>query len=61
MHEAVTYLTMYSYNFCWRVRTLSVHGDDGRWHPRTPAMAAGLTDPVWSLEEWLRFPAIQSK
>ena len=61
VHEAVTYFTMYSYNFCWPVRTLQVRGSDGRWHPRTPAMAAGLTDHVWSLDEWLHFPAIQSK
>jgi hypothetical protein len=25
------------------------------WHPRTPAMAAGLTDHVWTLREVLRF------
>jgi len=60
-HEAVTYFTMYSYNFCWPVRTLRVRGGDGRWDPRSPAMAAGLTDHVWSLKEWLHFPAIQSK
>ena len=27
--------------------------------PQTPAMAAGLTDHVWSLWEWLTFPAVQ--
>jgi hypothetical protein len=28
--------------------------DSGRrWRPRTPAMAAGLTDHGWTLEEWL--------
>jgi len=26
-----------------------------RWQPRTPAMAAGLTDRVWSLREVLRY------
>jgi len=25
---------------------------------RTPAMAAGLTDHVWSLSEWIRFPVV---
>ena len=25
------------------------------WQPRTPAMAAGLTDHVWTLKEVLRF------
>lgn len=59
VHEAVTYFTMYTYNFCWPVRTLRVKGPDGRWQPRTPAMAAKLTDHVWSLSEWLTYPAVQ--
>ncbi len=58
-HEAMTYFTMYSYNFCWPVRTLRTRGEDGLWQERTPAMAAGLADHVWSLSEWLRFPTVQ--
>jgi hypothetical protein len=58
-HEAATYFTLYSYNFCWPVRSLRARPPDGPWQPRTPAMAAGLTDHVWSLAEWLRFPAIK--
>jgi IS1 family transposase len=61
MHEALTYFTMYSYNFCWAVRTLRKKIGDGRYQPRAPAMAAGLTDHVWSLDEWLAFPACQPK
>jgi IS1 family transposase len=60
IHEAVTYLTMYSYNFCWPVRTLR-EKTAGHWEARTPAMVAGLADHVWSLSEWLSFPAIQRK
>src|SRR5258708_4797226 len=56
LHDAATYFVSYSYNFCWPVRTLRVK-EDGAWRPRTPAMAAGLTDHVWSLREWLAFPA----
>jgi IS1 family transposase len=59
VHNAATYFTMYSYNFCWPVRTLRVPGDDTRWQPRTPAMKAGLADHVWSLTEWLTFPSVQ--
>ena len=59
VHQAVTYFTMYSYNFCWPVRTLRVQGPDGHWQQRTPAMAAGLADHLWSLSEWLTFPAVQ--
>jgi hypothetical protein len=60
-HEAVTYFTEYSYNFCWVVRTLRARGDNGRWQKRTPAMAAGLTDHVWSIAEWLTYPVVQRK
>ena len=59
IHDAVTYFTMYTYNFCWPVRTLRQRGHDGRWTPRTPAMIAGLTDHVWPLWEWLTLPAVQ--
>jgi hypothetical protein len=59
VHEALTTFTMYSYNFCWPVRTLREKGAGGRWQQRTPAMAAGLADHVWSLEEWLTLPAVQ--
>jgi IS1 family transposase len=62
VHEAVTYFTMYSYNFCWPVRTLRIReGKDGHWRQRTPAEAAGLADHVWTLSEWLTFPAVQQK
>ena len=30
-------------------------GSAKRWQPRTPAMAAGLTDHVWTLREVLLF------
>jgi hypothetical protein len=59
MHEAMTYFTKYSYNFCWPVRTLRERTESGQWRKRTPAMAAGLADHVWSLKEWLTFPAVQ--
>jgi hypothetical protein len=33
----------------------ATHGTAKRWQPRTPAMAAGLTDHVWTLREVLLF------
>src|SRR4051794_38258325 len=48
-HEAATYVTLYRYNVCWLVRTLASQDDEGRWVKRSPAMAAGLTDHVWSM------------
>ena len=59
MHEAVTYFTLYSANFCCPVRTLRERGEDGRWRQRTPALAAGLADHVWSISEWLSYPSVQ--
>jgi hypothetical protein len=58
-HEAVTYLTLYAYNFCWPVRTLSVKDDRGHKRARSPAMAAGLADHVWSMAEWFSMPAVR--
>ena len=55
LHNAMTYFVAYSYNYCWPVRTLRVKTVDGTWAQRTPAMAAGLTDHVWTIEEWATY------
>lgn len=60
VHCAASAFSYFSYNFCWPVRTLRVKAD-GRWQKRTAAMAAGLTDHVWSLNEWLAYPVVQRK
>ena len=57
VHRAATRFSYFSYNFCWPVRTLRVRGEHARWQKRTPAMAAGLTDHVWSVSEWVTYPA----
>ena len=57
VHEAMSYFTLYSSNFCDTVRTLRVEVAPRRYRQRTPALAAGLTDHVWPLEEWLLFPS----
>jgi hypothetical protein len=59
VHEAMTFFTMYSYNFCWPVRTLDEPDEQGRNRKRTPAMAAGLADHVWTMREWVTMPAVQ--
>ncbi len=59
VHEAMTHFTLFSYNFCWPVRTLRQGDRESGYEQRTPALVAGLTDHVWSLEEWLTFPAVQ--
>jgi hypothetical protein len=48
-----------AYNFCWphdSLRQLAPDHAPRKWLRRTPAMAAGLTDRCWSLDELLRFP-----
>jgi IS1 family transposase/transposase-like protein len=55
VHRAVTFFTMYSYNFCWPVRTLKTEAGVAR----TPAMMAKLTDHAWTLAEWIKRPAVQ--
>jgi hypothetical protein len=59
VHESMTYFTMYSYNFCWPVRTLDQRGEGGRVRKRSPAMAAGLADHVWTMREWTTMPSVQ--
>jgi hypothetical protein len=57
-HEACTWLVVVWYNFGWCVRTLrkKVQETPPRYQGRTPAMAAGLADQAWSMEELLGYP-----
>ena len=57
-HEAATWLVVLWYNFGWCVRTLreKVHDDPPRYSQRTPAMAAGLADHAWTMQELLCYP-----
>jgi IS1 family transposase len=63
VHEAVTRFVTFGGNFCKPVRTLrqKLRRKQGRrkWRPRTPAMAAGLTDHLWSIAEWISRPSVQ--
>jgi IS1 family transposase len=60
VHQMITWFTLFSYNFCWPVRTLASQSNDGRRRPTTPAMAAGLSDHLWTIREWCTMPAVQS-
>ena len=59
VHRAVTAFTLYSANYCWAIRTLRQEIAPKRYRQRTAAMAAGLTDHVWLLNEWLLFPSTE--
>ena len=63
LHEACTWLVVLWYNFGWCVRTLreKLRRRPPRYRQRTPAMAAGLSDHVWSMEELLRHPLYPQK
>jgi transposase-like protein len=48
-----------SYNFCRLHASLRQPAEAGaslKWHERTPAMAAGLTDHCWTMSELLHYP-----
>jgi hypothetical protein len=62
-HVAVTWLCVAFYNFGWRPRTLRerVQEEPPRYHYRTPAMVAGLTDHPWPMEEILTYPLFPPK
>ena len=55
--EAASALEDALYNFTRPVKTLRVElgnpSKHARWQQRTPAMAAGLTDHIWSVKELL--------
>jgi len=43
-------------NFCWPHKSLHLPALRGRqWQERTPTVAAGLTDHIWTLEEILHY------
>ena len=62
-HEACTWLVVVWYNFGWCVRTLrqKVQEQPRRYHYRTPAMAAGLSDHAWTMQELLAYPLYPPK
>jgi hypothetical protein len=41
------------------VRTLRVPVGEQEYQQRTPAMAAGLTDHIWTIREWATYPAVK--
>ncbi len=62
-HRAATWLCVVFYNFGWTPRTLreQVQEEPPRYHYRTPAMVAGLSQECWSMREILSYPIFPSK
>lgn len=51
-----------AYNFCWVHQSLRLRAIGGRkWRQRTPAMAAGLTDHVWTMDDLLRYRVLPAE
>jgi transposase-like protein len=62
--EAAVYLVGCAYNFCREHDSLRLAGPPGlgrKWMGRTPAMAAGLTERVWSLAELLGWRVVPAQ
>jgi len=57
-HVAMSWLTVTHYNFCWSHRSLRVKVAPRTYVPRSPAMAAGLSDHVWTIAEFLSWQAL---
>lgn len=56
-HAAMSWFAVAYYNFCRPYLGLRVKRD-GRWSRRTPAMAASISDHVWSLRAFMRHPFV---
>jgi transposase-like protein len=56
-HGWMSWLSVVQYNFC-RAHGSLREKDESGVHHRTPAMASGLTDRIWSTREWLLSPIL---
>ncbi len=56
-HEWMSWLSVVQYNFCRAHGSLRIKAERGIRH-RTPAMAARLTDRIWSTRDWLLTPVL---
>lgn len=58
LHDAMTHYAQTVYNFCRPHRSLRQRQTaQDPWQPRSPAMAQGLTDHIWSIRELACRPA----
>jgi len=55
LHGWASWFTTVCYNFCHDHWSLRVQVEPGRYEHRSPAMAAGLADHIWSVAELLNW------
>jgi hypothetical protein len=56
-HRWMSWLSVGLYNFCRPHSSLSIKESNRVIH-RSPAMAAGFTNHIWSIREWLLKPTL---
>jgi hypothetical protein len=57
-HDDQSFISVMLYNFHHNHRSLSLKMEDGHWKKRTPAIAAGLTETIFSVLDLLRLSPI---
>lgn len=60
-HKSSSWLSITYYNFAWDHRSLRVRIDNAfnKYSHRSPAMAAGITTHIWSIEELITYQVIK--
>ena len=53
----MSWLSVGLYNFCQRHSSFK-SVQEAQVHHRSPAMAAKLTEHIWSVREWLLYPVL---
>jgi IS1 family transposase len=56
-HRWMSWLSVGLYNFCRGHGSLKMK-QEAQLHHRSPAMAAGLADHIWTTREWLLYPVL---
>ncbi|MHA2384348.1 MAG: hypothetical protein ACXACT_17370 [Candidatus Thorarchaeota archaeon] len=57
-HVCHSWLCIAYYNFCWDHRSLRVRVRDREYNHRSPMMALGVTEHIWSIEEMVTYQTI---
>jgi len=58
-HVGQSWLCMTYYNFCWDHRSLRIGTMDMKYIHRSPMMALGVTDHIWSIESMVSYQIIK--
>lgn len=59
MHVAQSWLSVIDYHFCWDRRGLRLRQTNGTFQHRSPAIAAGLTKRIWSIDDLAHYQVVR--